>query len=92
MKKIVLACSMLALVVLASCKKEVPPPPPPPEPQVVVLPPPPPPPPAPVKAEEDKDGTSVSVGKDGVEINSKNGDKKTVIDMKDGKTNIEIKK
>jgi multidrug efflux pump subunit AcrA (membrane-fusion protein) len=89
MKKIVVAFSMLLVMVFASCKKEVPPPPPPvPEPQVIVVPPPP---PAPAK-EVDKDGTTISVGSDGVEISTKEGDKKTVIDVKDGQGSIEIKK
>ena len=90
MKKVVLALNMLAVIALISCKKETPlPPPPPPEPQVIVTPPPPP--PAPEKTEE-SDGTSISVGKDGVEVSTKDGDKKTVIDVKDGKGKIEIKK
>lgn len=88
MKKIVLALNMLALVALVSCKKDTPPPPPPaPEPQVIVVPPPPPP-----TKEEESDGTSISVGSDGVEVSTKDGDKKTVIDVKDGKGTIEIKK
>ena len=87
MKKIVLALNMLALVALVSCKDETPPPPPPaPEPQVIVAPPPPPP------TKEESDGTSISVGSDGVEVSTKDGDKKTVIDVKDGKGKIEIKK
>ena len=87
MKKIVLALNMLALVALVSCKDETPPPPPPaPEPQVIVAPPPPPP------IKEESDGTSISVGSDGVEVSTKDGDKKTVIDVKDGKGKIEIKK
>lgn len=78
---------MLALVALVSCKDETPPPPPPaPEPQVIVAPPPPPP------TKEESDGTSISVGGDGVEVSTKDGDKKTVIDVKDGKGKIEIKK
>lgn len=81
---------MLAVMALVSCKDETPPPPPPaPEPQVIVVPPPPP--PAPEK-EVEKDGTTISVGSDGVELSTKNGDKKTVIDVKDGKGKIEIKK
>lgn len=92
MKKIVLALSMLSIVVLVSCKKEIPPPPPPPPvPQVIVAPPPPPPPPSPEK-EVEKDGTSISVGSDGVEVSTKKGETKTVIDVKDGKGTIEIKK
>jgi hypothetical protein len=92
MKKFVLAFSMLAFMAIVSCKEDTPPPPPPvPEPQIIVVPPPPPPPPAPAK-EVEKDGTSISVGSDGVEISTKKGDKKTVIDVKDGKGKIEIKK
>jgi multidrug efflux pump subunit AcrA (membrane-fusion protein) len=88
MKKIVLAFSMLLVMALTSCKKEVPPPiPPVAEPQVIVVPPP----PAPVKV-EDKDGTTIRVGSDGVEISTKEGDKKTVIDVKDGEGSVEIKK
>ena len=90
MKKIVLALSMLSIVVLVSCKKEIPPPPPPPPvPQVIVAPPPPPPSP---EKEVEKDGTSISVGSDGVEVSTKKGETKTVIDVKDGKGTIEIKK
>lgn len=92
MKKIVLTFSMFAIMALVSCKKEetvVPPPAPEATTNVVVLPPPPP--PAPEK-EVEKDGTTISVGSDGVEVSTKNGDKKTVIDVKDGKGKIEIKK
>ena len=92
MKKIVLTLSMFAIMALVSCKNEetvVPPPAPEATPKVVVLPPPPP--PAPEK-EVEKDGTTISVGSDGVEVSTKNGDKKTVIDVKDGKGKIEIKK
>ena len=93
MKKIVLALSMLSVMALVSCKKDTPPPP---APEVIVVAPepeplPPPPPPAPEKTEE-SDGTSISVGKDGVEVSTKDGDKKTVIDVKDGKGKMEIKK
>ena len=92
MKRIVLTFSMFAVMALSSCKKEepvTPPPAPEAQPEVVVVPPPPP--PAPEKTEE-SDGTSISVGKDGVEVSTKDGDKKTVIDVKDGKGKIEIKK
>ena len=92
MKKIVLTFSMFAIMALVSCKKEetvVPPPAPEATTNVVVLPPPPP--PAPEK-EVEKDGTTISVGSNGVEVSTKNGDKKTVIDVKDGKGKIEIKK
>lgn len=87
MKKVVLALNMLALVALVSCKDETPPPAP--EPQVIVTPPPA---PAAPEVEEESDGTSISVGGDGVEVSTKDGDKKTTIDVKDGKGSIEIKK
>ncbi len=35
-----------------------------------------------VEAPEDKDGTTVKVGSDGVEIKSKNGDKSTSVEVK----------
>ena len=93
MKKLILTLNVLVVMALVSCKKEAPLPPPPPQAPQVVTPPPPPPPPAPVKpAQPEKDGTSISLGSDGVEISSKNGDKKTVIDVKDGKGRVEIKK
>ena len=97
MKKIVLALNILAIAALVSCKPETPPPPPPaPEPQVIVLPPPPPPAPERVivkeTVKEDKDGTSISIGKGGVEVSTKDGKKSTTIDVKDGKGKIEIKK
>lgn len=94
MKKIGLTLSMFAIMALVSCKKEetVVTPAPETETEVVVLPPPPPPaPPAPEKPVE-QDGTSISVGSDGVEVSTKDGNKKTVIDVKDGKGSIEIKK
>jgi multidrug efflux pump subunit AcrA (membrane-fusion protein) len=84
MKKVVLALNMLALVALVSCKKEITPPPPP-EPQVIVTPPPP-------EKDAESDGTTISVGKDGVELSTKDGDKKTEINVKDGKGSVEIKK
>lgn len=92
MKKIGLTLSMFAIMALVSCKKEetVVVPAPEAAPEVVVLPPPPP--PAPEQEVDEKDGTSISVGKDGVEVSTKDGDKKTVIDVKDGKGKIEIKK
>lgn len=93
MKKIVLALNMFALVAMISCKNDTPPPPPPaPEPQVIVTPPPPPPAPEAPAKEKEEDGTTISVGSDGVEVSTKTGDKKTVIDVKDGKGKIEIKK
>lgn len=45
-----------------------------------------------VAPEEESDGTSVSVGSDGVSVDSKNGTNKTTVDVKDGKAQVEIKK
>lgn len=96
MKKIVLALSLVASLAIVSCKKDTPPPTPPAPEVIVVTPepatlPPPPPPPAPAK-EKEQDGTTVSVGSNGVEVSTKSGNNKTVIDVKDGKGKIEIKK
>lgn len=39
----------------------------------------------------EQDGTSLEVGKDGVKINTKNGDNKTTIDVSDKDAKVEIK-
>ena len=46
----------------------------------------------PVKVEEETDGTSVNVNKDGVEFSTKDSKKKTEIEVKDGAGNVTIKK
>lgn len=46
----------------------------------------------PAAVEEEQDGTSVNVGKDGVEFSTKDGDKKTEIEVKEGSGNVTIKK
>ena len=46
----------------------------------------------PVKVDEESDGTSVNVNKDGVEFSTKDGKKKTEIEVKDGGGNVTIKK
>jgi uncharacterized protein YcfL len=43
-------------------------------------------------AEEETDGTSISVNKDGVEISSKDGDKKTEVEVKDGEGTVKVEK
>lgn len=48
------------------------------------------PPPAPAEPVEE-DGTSLEIGKDGVKINTKNGDNKTTIDVSDKDAKVEIK-
>ena len=46
--------------------------------------------PAPV--EEENDGTSISVNSDGVEFSTKDGDKKTEVEVKDGSGSVEVEK
>ncbi|HBI00857.1 MAG TPA: hypothetical protein PLL09_10205 [Flavobacterium sp.] len=48
--------------------------------------------PAPAPAEPvEQDGTSLEIGKDGVKINTKDGDNKTTIDVSDKDAKLEIK-
>lgn len=91
MKKIVFALGLMSIMAVLSCKKDAPiPPPPPPEP--VAAPAPAPPVPSEPKAEDEKDGTSVSVGKDGLDVSTKDGDKKTTVKVSGEDSKIEIKK
>ena len=47
----------------------------------------------PVKeVEEETDGTSVSISKDGVDFSTKDGDKKTKVEVKDGAASVSSKK
>ena len=90
MKKIVFVLGLMSIMAVVSCKKDAPiPPPPPPEPVVAPAPPPV---PAEPKAEDEKDGTSVSVGKDGLDVSTKDGDKKTTVKVSGEDSKIEIKK
>lgn len=43
-------------------------------------------------AEEETDGTSISVNKDGVEFSTKDGDNKTEVEVKDGSGSVEVEK
>jgi len=99
MKKLILM-SGLAIVMMASCKqKEEPVPPatpppvedpaPPPTPRPVTQTPPPAVPPTPPV--EDPDGTSVSVGSEGISVKNKNGDAKNNVTISRKKTEMEIK-
>ena len=92
MKKIKLILGLLSIIAIVSCKKkeEMPIAPPPP-PTMEMAPPPPPPPPAPVDP-KDKDGTSIELGKDGVNINTTNGEKQTTVKVANGETRVEVKK
>jgi len=95
MKKTLLVLGMLSIMAVVSCKKDAPiPPPPPPEPVAAPAPVPPPPPPVPQepKAVDEKDGTTVSVGKEGVDVSTKDGSTKTKVNVSGGDAKVEIKK
>jgi len=102
MKKVIMMAG-LSLIMLASCKKKEDPAPVTPPP---VEEPAPEPTPQPqtnnttststtttttTKAEEEPDGTSVSIGKDGVSIQSKDGEKKNNVTITNQKKEVEIK-
>lgn len=89
MKKMLFVLGMMSIMTIVSCKKDAPiPPPPPPEPIAAPAPLPPPPP----KVEDEKDGTSVSIGKEGVDVSTKDGAKKTTLKVSDGDAKVEVKK
>ncbi len=46
----------------------------------------------PAPAPEKEDGTSISIGKDGVEFSNKKGDNKTEIKINDDKKSVEVEK
>ncbi|MDR6967544.1 hypothetical protein J2X31_001555 [Flavobacterium arsenatis] len=89
MKKIVFALGVMSMMAIISCKKDTTvPPPPPPEPVAAPAPP-----PVPAAPEvEEEDGTSVSIGKDGLDVSTKDGDKKTTVKVSGEDSKIEIKK
>ncbi|WP_298154794.1 hypothetical protein [Flavobacterium sp.] len=94
MKKVILMAGLIVSMAVVSCKKDPPPapaPPPPPE-APADIPPPPPPPPAPEKSTDDANGTTVSVGKDGVQVDTKNNTKTTKVEVKNSGTAVEVKK
>lgn len=74
---------LLTVLTIVSCrdKKETPPPPPPPQAESVVE-----------ESNEEADGTSVNVGTDGVDIQTKDGKKETNVTVEGGEANVEIKK
>ena len=93
-----LLCS-LAMLLLASCKKDAPvapeapatpppvedpAPPPPPKPQVQA------PPPAPVATPEEKDGTFVSVDANGVNVSTKNGSNDSKVTVSKSKKEVKF--
>jgi hypothetical protein len=96
MKKIVMMACVAALACFASCRDKqepVPPTPPPAENPSAD------PAPAPkvktttttTTVEEEKDGTSISIGNDGVDVSSKNGDDEKKFRISKKKSEVEIK-
>ncbi|MFC4740330.1 hypothetical protein ACFO3U_10030 [Flavobacterium ponti] len=83
MKKVTLLIASLAIFATVSCKDKeeatvV-------EKETVVV-------EEPAPAEEENDGTSISVNSDGVEFSTKDGDKKTEVEVKDGSGSVEVEK
>lgn len=88
MKKVTLLAALIMMTVV-SCKKDAPPPPPPPPVPAEA---PAPPPPPPVEDRDESNGTSVKVGKDGVDVSTKSNNGATKVEVKDGKGSVEVKK
>ncbi len=83
MKKVTLLIASLAIFATVSCKDKeeatvV-------EKETVVV-------EEPAPVEEENDGTSISVNSDGVEFSTKDGDKKTEVEVKDGSGSVEVEK
>lgn len=88
MRKI-LAAGFLSIALLTACKNEVPSAPA--EPPAVPATPPPALPEKPKPEIDESDGTSVKVGSDGISVKSKDGEKKTDVQVGDGKASVEVK-
>ena len=94
MKKIAFFAGIVGLLTLSSCRDKqdpIPPTPPPvenpeppaaPQPQVNT--------PPPTTTEEEKDGTSFSIDKDGVQVENKDGDKENNVTISRKKSEIKI--
>ncbi|WP_181248462.1 hypothetical protein [Flavobacterium magnum] len=92
MKKVILMAAMISSFAIVSCKKDAPAPPPAPE-APAEAPAPPPPPPTPEAApEKTEDGTSVTVGKNGVDVQTKTETKSTTVEVNKKGAAIEVKK
>jgi hypothetical protein len=91
MKKVILMAALISSLAIVSCKKDAPAPTPPPEvPADVPAPPEPTPTPeAPVK---DESGTTVTVGKDGVDVQTKSETKSTTVEVNKKGAAVEVKK
>ena len=97
MKKVFLILGAVSMLTLASCRKE--------EKEVTTTDistndtivvqnedPAPPPPPAPEAPAEDPDGTSVSINSDGINVDSKSGDKKTTVKVDGENSSVDVKR
>ena len=73
---------LLTVLTIASCRKKKDPPPPPPTQAESV----------PAATNEEADGTSVNVGTEGVDIQTKDGKNETKVTVEGGEANVEIKK
>ncbi|MCY1246174.1 hypothetical protein D3C87_68050 [compost metagenome] len=91
MKKSFIALGAIALLAFASCKEDKKTPDPVPETPPVENPTPTPSPKTDAE-KQDSDGTTVSVGKDGVQVNTKDGESKTDVNVSKNDASVEIKK
>lgn len=89
MKKSIIALGALAMLAFSSCREDKKVPDPAPNTPPVENPAPT---PTPKIEKQDEDGTSVSVGKDGVEVNTKDGKSKTDVNVSTNDASVEIKK
>lgn len=85
MKKITLLLGVLSIMALTSCKKQKEETAAPEETNVEIN-------TTTTETPEEADGTSISVGSDGVDISSKDGDNETNVEVGGGDAKIEIKK
>ena len=88
MKKLATA-GILSIVLLTACKNEVPSAPA--EPASVPATSPPAVPEKPAPEMDENDGTSVKVGSDGISVKTKDGEKKTDVEVGSGKAAVEVK-
>jgi len=84
MKKISMFLGMLSILAIVSCKKKEEAPQPTETTIEVTT-------PTPI-VEKNADGTSISVGNDGVDVSTKNGSKETNVTIGGGDTSVEVKK
>ena len=88
MKKLA-ATGILSILLLTACKNDVPSAPA--EPASVPVAQPQPVPEKPTPEVNENDGTSVKVGSDGISVKTKDGEKKTDVEVGNGKASVEVK-